>query len=137
MICLILVAVEKQSEGKKRRQIRRNWGRSCKIRHRHAAEWISRYIGVNSNKREVNFLEFNHKSLERKDGFVYYKDTQEWGSVVCIGKPIPLQSYYRPRGFQEVETLRFRDNRHMKVVRASALHTSRPYAPSIPGTHFC
>ena len=79
--------------------------------------------------RDVNFLEFKHKSLEREDGFVYHKDKPEWGGVVCIGKPIPLQSYYRPRRFQGVETLRFRDNRHMKVVRASAPHTRRPYAP--------
>ena len=33
----------------------------------------------------------------------------------------------RPLGFQEVEAPRFQDNRHMKVVRFSALRTSRLY----------
>jgi hypothetical protein len=38
------------------------------------------------------------------------------------------QSHYRPgqaRAFHEVEATRFRDNRHMKVPRLSALHTGR------------
>src|SRR5215470_10409421 len=51
------------------------------------------------------------------------------------------QSRYRPGrplGFQEVEAPRFLDNRHMKVVRLSALRTGRLYAPgNIPATHFC
>jgi hypothetical protein len=34
-------------------------------------------------------------------------------------------------GFQEVENPRFQDNRHMKVVRLSALHTGRLYT-SLP-----
>ena len=37
------------------------------------------------------------------------------------GKAIPLQ------GFQEVEAPRFQDNRHMKVVRLSALRIGRLY----------
>jgi len=32
--------------------------------------------------------------------------------------------------FQEVEVPRFRDNRHMKVLRLSALYTGRLYPPS-------
>ena len=48
------------------------------------------------------------------------------------------QSHYRSRGCQEVEAPRFQDNRHMKVVRLSALCTGRLYPPgNIPGTHFC
>jgi hypothetical protein len=44
----------------------------------------------------------------------------------------------RPLGLQEVEAPRFLDNRHMKVVRLSALRTGRIYPPGkIPGTHFC
>jgi len=44
----------------------------------------------------------------------------------------------RPCGFQEAEDPRFQDNRHMKVVRGSALRTGRLYPPrNIPGTHFC
>ena len=37
----------------------------------------------------------------------------------------------RPRGFQEVEVPRFQDNRHMKVVRLSALRTGRLYPQEI------
>jgi hypothetical protein len=33
----------------------------------------------------------------------------------------------RPRGFQEAEAPRFKDNRHMKVVGLSALRTGRLY----------
>ena len=44
----------------------------------------------------------------------------------------------RPWGFQEAEAPRFQDNRHMKVVRLSALRNGRLYHPgNIPGTHFC
>ena len=44
------------------------------------------------------------------------------------------QSHYRPGrpwGFQEVETPRFQDTRHMKVVRLSALRTGRLYPQEI------
>ena len=52
------------------------------------------------------------------------------------GKTIPVQAYYRPRGFQQVESLRFQDNRHMKVVRLSALRTL--YSPvNTLDSHFC
>ena len=37
----------------------------------------------------------------------------------------------RPRGFQEVETPRFQDNRHTKVVMLSALGTGRLYPQEI------
>jgi hypothetical protein len=40
-------------------------------------------------------------------------------------------------GLQEVEAPKFLDNRHMNVVRLSALRTGRLYSPGkIPGTHF-
>ena len=41
------------------------------------------------------------------------------------GKVIPAEAL----GFQEVEIPRFQDNRHMKVVRLSALRTGRLYTP--------
>jgi len=47
------------------------------------------------------------------------------------GKVIPVQAYCRPRGFQEVEVPRFRDNRHMKVIKLSALSTGRLYPQEI------
>ena len=50
----------------------------------------------------------------------------------------PITSLNRPWGFQKVEAPRFQDNRHMKVLRLSALRTGSLYpAGNIPGTHFC
>jgi hypothetical protein len=46
-------------------------------------------------------------------------------SVVCKSNPIP--GLDRPTVFQEVEFPRFQDNRHMRVVRLSALRTGRLY----------
>jgi len=39
----------------------------------------------------------------------------------------PITCLDRPWGFQEAGTRRFQDNRHMKVVRLSALRTGRLY----------
>jgi hypothetical protein len=47
------------------------------------------------------------------------------------GKEIPVQACYRPRGFLEVEAPRFRDSRHMKVVRLSVLRIGRHYPQEI------
>ena len=44
-----------------------------------------------------------------------------------LGNAVPVQAYYRPLGTQEVESPRVQDNRHMKVVRLSALRTGRLY----------
>ena len=46
-------------------------------------------------------------------------------------KAIPITGADRPRGFQEVEAPRFQDNRHMKVVRLSAVCTGRIYPQEI------
>jgi hypothetical protein len=44
----------------------------------------------------------------------------------------------RSRAFQEVEAPKFQDNRHLKVVRLSAVCTGLLYPPgNIPGTHLC
>jgi len=53
----------------------------------------------------------------------------------CKGKTILVQA----RGVQEVKIPLFQENRHMKVVRLSALLTGgRLYSPgNIPGTYFC
>jgi len=57
----------------------------------------------------------------------------------CVkGKEIPLQAWTGPEGSRRVKAPRFQDNRHMKIVRSSALRTGRLYPPgNIPGTHFC
>jgi hypothetical protein len=55
-----------------------------------------------------------------------------------IHKSNPITGLGRPLGSQEVEVPRYIDNRHMKVVRLSALRTGRLYpSGKIPGTHFC
>ena len=46
-------------------------------------------------------------------------------------KSNPITGLDRPWGFQEVEAPRFQDNRHMKVVRLSALGTGRLYPQKI------
>jgi len=61
------------------------------------------------------------------------------GLYYCVkGKAIPLQAGQAMR-VQEVEVDRFKDNRHMKVVRLSALRTGcfNPQEIYIPLTHFC
>ena len=40
-------------------------------------------------------------------------------SALVKGKAIPVQVSYRPRGFQEGETPRFPDNRHIRVAMLS------------------
>jgi hypothetical protein len=46
---------------------------------------------------------------------------------ICKKIHFPASGLDRPLGFQEVETQEFLDNRHMKVVRLSALRTGRLY----------
>jgi hypothetical protein len=48
-------------------------------------------------------------------------------SVLYKGKSNPITGLDRPLGFQEAEAPRFQDNKHMKVVRLSALRTGRLY----------
>ena len=43
----------------------------------------------------------------------------------------PTPGLDRPRGFQEVEAPRLQDNRHMKVIRLSALRTGHLYPQEI------
>jgi len=46
------------------------------------------------------------------------------------------QSLFRPIGFQKADDPRYLGSRHMKVVKLSALRTSRLYPPgNITGTH--
>jgi len=83
---------------------------------------IRRVFRTNKSIRIIQIYEF----LLRRNKFVPF----------FIEKPV--QVYYSPIGFQEVESPRFLGSRHMKVVRLSALRTGRLYSPgNIPGTHFC
>jgi hypothetical protein len=51
--------------------------------------------------------------------------------VVTKKQSNPITGLYRPWGFQEVEDPRFQDNRHVKVVRLSALRTGRLHPQEI------
>jgi len=55
--------------------------------------------------------------------FVYH--TGWWVHLMLGKKSNPCAPTDSPRGFQEVEAPRFQDSQHMKVVRLSALRTSR------------
>jgi len=58
--------------------------------------------------------------------------------VLSPCKSNPITGLDRPWRFQEVEASRFQDNRHMNVVRLSALPTECLYHPgNICGTQFC
>ena len=53
-------------------------------------------------------------------------------------KAIPLHGWTGPESSRRLRLPRFQDNRHMKVVRLSALRAGRIYIlENIPGTHFC
>jgi hypothetical protein len=53
------------------------------------------------------------------------------------GKAIPLQAWTGPEGSRSLRLPRFQENRHMNVIKLSALRTGRLYHPeNILGTHF-
>jgi len=64
----------------------------------------------------------------------YWKSWAFGVGLEVRGKAIPIQAWTGPEVFQEVETIRFQDNRHTKVVRLSALRTGHLYLlGNIPG----
>jgi hypothetical protein len=66
-------------------------------------------------------------------GWLWGKHSQPLNIQRVKGKAIPGQALRVPG----VSGLRFQDNRHMKVVRLSALLTGHLYLPgNIPSTHF-
>jgi len=80
-------------------------------------------------------IEWNVFKTDATDFF--FKNGVNYNNLV-LSKPIPVQAYYRPRGFKEVEAPNFRDSRHMKMVRLPAVHADRLYLPrNITGIHFC
>jgi hypothetical protein len=48
--------------------------------------------------------------------------------IMLVNTAITVHPWTGPEGFQYVEANRFQYNRHMKVVRLSALRTGRLYA---------
>jgi hypothetical protein len=57
---------------------------------------------------------------------------------IPLCKAIPLQAWTGPWGSRRLRLVEFLENRHMKMVKVSALRTGRFYPPrKVPGTHFC
>jgi hypothetical protein len=52
-------------------------------------------------------------------------------SIISVKQSNPITGLDRPWGFQEVETPRCQNKRHMKVVRLSVLRTDRLYPQDI------
>jgi hypothetical protein len=71
----------------------------------------------------INFFSINGQEWENLD---YVSNTLNiYLTSPCKRQSNPITGLDRPRVFQEVEDLRFQDNRHMTVVRFSALRTGR------------
>ena len=49
----------------------------------------------------------------------------------CLQKAIPVEACTDPESSSKVEAPRFHDNRHMKMVRLSAIRTGRLYPQEI------
>jgi len=64
-----------------------------------------------------------------QDSFHNFRDVHPIGCLLT--KSNRITGLDRPRGFQEVEASKFKDIGHMKVVRLSALRTSRLYPQEI------
>jgi hypothetical protein len=95
---------------------------------------------THNNRQNYSSVNFIQTKCSFKTLVSTYDTTTLWNthSIVNTTYNKVTQSYYRSLGSQEVEVPRFLDNRHMKVVRLSALRTGRLYPPGkIPGTHFC
>jgi len=61
-----------------------------------------------------------------------------YNKIFVLGKAIPAHTWTDLEGSKSLRLPVFQDNRHMKVLRFSALRTDRLYAPEdIPATHFC
>ena len=93
----------------------------------------------------LNIQGFKKHSTTFHDAHTFYKvilsDILTVREVVlndASGKSFPTTGLDMPSGLQEAEAPEFLDNRHIKVVRLSALRTGHFYLPGkIPGTHFC
>ena len=68
----------------------------------------------------------------QNDVFLLATKIRHIRNIFCVLYSKEKQTHYRlgqAVRVQNVETPRFQDNRHMKVVRLSALHTGRLYPP--------
>jgi hypothetical protein len=77
---------------------------------------------------DADYVASNESSLNKYFGRVVKKRSMPKCQMWIWSNHIPWkQSHYGPSWIQEVKALRYRDNRHMKVVRLSVLRTGRLY----------
>ena len=81
-----------------------------------------------SGQEVVLYKNRNETTQKKKQYTKQHKNTEYTTQKV---KQTPLKGLDRPWGFQEFEAPRFHDNRHMKVVRLSALRTGCLYPQEI------
>ena len=98
--------------------------------------WAVRDMGIRDmgvrdmGVRDMGVRDMGIRDMGVRDMGVRDMGVRDPGNTTCCtlikgkGKAIPVQEYYRPCGFQEVEAP-FLDNQHMKVVMLSALRTGR------------
>jgi hypothetical protein len=83
-----------------------------------------------------NFYNARYTWAMRPNNTVYYQSTVGPSSVIIKPysniKSNPITGLDRPWGFQEVEAPRFQDNRHLMVLRLSAIRAGRVYPPPSP-----
>ena len=94
--------------------------------------WHGEYLFIDTNvsvQKSAAFIFSGSENLVHYVlGITPHENLSPQSTVFGInGKAIPVQ----PWGFQEVEAARFQDNRHMKVVRLSAIRTGRLYPQAI------
>ena len=84
--------------------------------------FVAKLIPTHHTYRSSDSL-FTLVSCVDRSNFEFYASVR----FILNGKVIPLQAWRGPEGFHEVEAPRFQNNRHMTVVRLSALRTGRLY----------
>jgi len=99
---------------------------------------LSECMSITSSKDTPQHPNFQCLEIS-KNNMVDTRTSEEWATLakltwfllIDLGKSNPITDLDRPWGFQEAEATRFQDNRHMKVVRLSALRTGCLYPQEI------
>ena len=89
-----------------------------------------RHIVICGPPRSAVFFP-HYLKRSREISYTKYVNGRRTGLVTFCVEKHPITGLDWSRGFQEVQALRFQDNRHMKVVRLSALRTGRLYPQEI------
>jgi hypothetical protein len=76
-------------------------------------------MGKKQTKKTSHYFIFNVLCSRIATSFFVHKSLKD--------KAIPVQALTGPEGFKSLRLPRFKDNRHMKVAKLSALRTGRLY----------